>query len=447
MSDKDLKKIGAEYDKHSSKVPSGRVARLSRLGSLAAGLTGGMLSEGAKHLAKGKRPTVNQMLLTPANAKRVADQLSQMRGAAMKVGQLLSMDAGDLLPEELSLILSKLRSDAKPMPFSQLTDVLQKNWGENWNANFKQFSFKPDAAASIGQVHSANTKDGRHLALKVQYPGVGGSVSSDVDNVATLLRLSQLLPKGLDIDPLLEEAKQQLQAEADYLQEASWLKQYRTLLEGDENFVLPEVYDELTTKHILAMSYVGGVPVESLVDASQEDRDRVVSLLMRLLFREIFEFRVVQTDPNFANYQYDESSKQLVLLDFGATRAYSKEISDAYLMLMQGAVQQDRDIITNAAEQIGFFQLDIQEQAKEAVIDLFQQACEPLCYEGEYDFGNSDLATRIRENGMALSMEKDYWHTPPADALFLHRKLGGLYLLAVKLKAKVDMNTLFKTYI
>lgn len=447
MSDNDLG-INEEGDgKNAAKVPSGRLARLSRLGSLAAGLTGGMISEGAKQLAKGNRPSVNQMLLTPSNARRVTDQLSQLRGAAMKVGQLLSMDAGDLLPPELSEILSKLRSDAKPMPFSQLTEVLQTNWGDDWNTHFKQFSFKPVAAASIGQVHSAHTKDGRHLALKVQYPGVDESVSSDVDNVATLLRVSRLLPKGLLIAPLLEEAKLQLEAEADYLKEAAWLKKYKVLLADEAQFVLPEVYDDLTTKHILAMSFVSGSPVESLVNAPQEDRDRVVGLLMTLLFREIFEFKIVQTDPNFANYQYDTDSKQLVLLDFGATRAYSSEISEAYRVLMQSAVQGDRQLMTESAECIGFFQDEIEAEAKNAVMGLFQQACEPLGYDGVYDFGGTDLASRIRDDGMKISRGRGSWHTPPADALFLHRKLGGLYLLAVKLKAKVNVNTLFQPYI
>lgn len=105
-------------DDNSASVPSGRLARLARLGSLASGVAGGMLAEGARQLAKGNRPSVSDLLLTPANAKRVTEQLAQLRGAAMKVGQLLSMDAGDLLPEELTAILARLRADAKPMPMS-----------------------------------------------------------------------------------------------------------------------------------------------------------------------------------------------------------------------------------------------------------------------------------------------------------------------------------------
>ena len=438
--------MGSADDYDSAAVPGSRLARLARLGSLATGVAGGMLAEGARQLAQGNRPKVTDLLLTPANAKRVADQLAQLRGAAMKVGQLLSMDAGDLLPVELAEILARLRADAKPMPLSQLAKVLDDNWGKGWNNRFRQFSFQPVAAASIGQVHSAYSKDGRHLALKIQYPGVKQSIDSDVDNVAALLRISGLLPKSLDIGPLLEEAKQQLHAEADYRQEAYWLNQYRYLLANQPEFLLPEVYEDFTTTRVLAMSFVQGTPVEALVHGSQADRDRIITLLMRLLFQEIFAFRLVQTDPNFANYRYNSQTHQLILLDFGATRAYDASIADSYRQLMQAAIEQDRESMRQAAEHIGYFQEQIRPEQQQAVLDLFQQACEPLCYRGVYDFGNSNLAARMRDAGMALSMEKDYWHTPPADAIFLHRKLGGLYLLAARLKARVNVHELFMLY-
>lgn len=424
-------------------IPASRLSRLAKLGTLATGVAGGMLAEGVRQLAQGNRPKVSDLLLTPANAKRVAEQLAQLRGAAMKVGQLLSMDAGDLLPAELTDILARLRADAKPMPLSQLAQVLEANWGKGWNTRFQQFSFQPLAAASIGQVHSAHTQDGRHLALKIQYPGIRASIDSDVENVATLLRISGLIPKSVDVRPLLEEAKRQLHAEADYALEASYLKRYQALLAGEQDFLLPQVHDDFTTSNILAMSYVGGVPVEQLAHRPQAERDRVMTLLMQLLFREIFEFRLVQTDPNFANYRYEGSSRQLVLLDFGATREYPAAVAEGYRQVMQGAIHHDHALMDAGATQIGFFQDYIKPEQRTAVLDLFAQACEPLRWQGAYDFGTSNLAARIRDAGMALSLEKDYWHTPPADALFLHRKLGGLYLLAAKLRARVDVASLF----
>ncbi len=423
-------------------VPGGRLSRLARLGSLATGVAGGMLAEGARQLAAGKRPRVSELVLTPANARRVADQLAQLRGAAMKVGQLMSMDAGSLLPPELADILARLRADARTMPMSQVVEVLQTHWGPGWEQGFERFSFTPCAAASIGQVHRARTGDGQELAIKLQYPGVRRSIDSDVDNVATLLRVSGLLPKGLDLAPLLDEAKRQLHEEADYRREADNLQRFASLLADAGDFVLPQPVAALTRSDILAMSWVEGVAVESLADpqaADQALRDRVASLLIGLLFRELFEFRLVQTDPNFANYRFEPETGRLVLLDFGATRAYPDAVVEAYRRLMAASIRGDRTAMGEAAQAIGYFRDDIHAHQREAVIDLFRIACEPLRHPGAYDFGASDLAVRLRDAGLKLGMERDFRHTPPADALFLHRKLGGLYLLAARLRARVDV--------
>ncbi|MBX9614959.1 MAG: AarF/ABC1/UbiB kinase family protein, partial [Caulobacteraceae bacterium] len=188
-------------------VPTGRLSRLARFGGLASGVAGNMLAEGARQFARGGRPTVGDLLMTPANALRVTEELAQLRGAAMKVGQLMSMDAGDLLPPELSDILSRLRADARPMPPVQLQAALNRRWGRGWEARFGAFGLDPVAAASIGQVHRANTIEGEDLAIKVQYPGVRHSIDSDVDNVATLMRVSGILPREIDLGPLLVEAK------------------------------------------------------------------------------------------------------------------------------------------------------------------------------------------------------------------------------------------------
>lgn len=432
-----------KIDSASHAVPSGRLARLVRMGSLASGIAGGMLVEGIRQFSRGRRPALGELLLTPANARRVTDQLAQLRGAAMKVGQLLSMDAGELLPPELSEILSRLRSDARPMPMSQLVSVLEANWVKGWDAHFQRFSFTPLAAASIGQVHAAQTRDGRQLAIKVQYPGVRQSIASDVDNVAGLLRLSGFLPGTLDLAPLFTEAKRQLHEEADYLKESAHLTHYCGLLENSPEFLLPEVHAGLTTENILAMSFVEGVPVESLDVAPQAERDRLLGLLFELLFREIFEFRRVQTDPNFANYRYDTRTGRLVLLDFGATRLYETPRVEAYRRLLTGGMLGDRKAVDEAASALGYFQQDIQHRHRQFVLDIFAQACEPLRCEGQYDFGRSDLALRIRNAGMQLGLDREFWHTPPVDALFLHRKIGGLYLLAAKLKARVDIRRLF----
>jgi predicted unusual protein kinase regulating ubiquinone biosynthesis (AarF/ABC1/UbiB family) len=430
-----------------SPLPRGRLDRLAHLGGLAGRVAGGMVAEGLRQVARGNLPRPGDLLLTPANARRVADTLAELRGAAMKVGQLLSMDAGDILPVELAALLARLRADACPMPMSEVVGVLEGSLGEGWEKGFSRFSFTPMAAASIGQVHAAVTLGGRRLALKIQYPGIRESIDSDVDNVARLLSMARLVPDGLDLLPLLEEAKRQLHEEADYLREATHLKRFAALLADDPRFLVPGVDQCYTRSDILAMDFVEGEPIESLASAPQATRDRAVGLLLELLFRELFEFRLVQTDPNFANFLFDAETGQLGLLDFGATRFYSDTVVEAYRALLGAALRGNSKAMAESAHAIGYFRDDIHENQRRAVIELFVLATEPARVRGLFDFGTSKLAARIRDAGMALSVQQGYWHTPPADAVFLHRKLGGLYLLAARLRAKVNVRAFLEPHL
>ncbi|WP_253189202.1 AarF/ABC1/UbiB kinase family protein [Brevundimonas sp. LM2] len=428
-------------------VPSGRLSRLARFGGLASGVAGGMLAEGARQFSQGRRPTVGDLLLTPANAVRVTEQLAQLRGAAMKVGQLISMDAGEMLPPELSDILSRLRADARPMPQVQLKAALNRRWGRGWEARFTRFDFDPVAAASIGQVHRALTLNGDDLAIKVQYPGVRNSIDSDVDNVAALMRLSGLMPRELDVTPLLGEAKRQLHEEADYEREGQYLARFATLLADDPDFVVPRLHADLTRPDVLAMTYLPGDPVEDLATAPQAERDRVATVLMRLLLRELFAFGLMQTDPNFANYRHDPATGRIVLLDFGATRAIGPEVAEGYRVFLRAALANDRDGAIAAARRIGFFDdraLNKDRAGLEAMFDLVLapfQATEP------FDFGDTAVVAQLRTRGMSFAEDRAVWHIPPIDTLFIQRKLGGVYLMAARLKARVDMRALLNPWL
>lgn len=428
-------------------VPSGRLSRLARFGGMATNIAGGMLLDGARQFAQGRRPSVSDLLLTPANAIKVTHQLANLRGAAMKLGQLMSMDAGDMLPPELTEILGRLRSDAQPMPQSQLKAALNLQWGSGWEGRFASFAWRPIAAASIGQVHRAATQDGRDLAIKVQYPGVRLSIDSDVNNVASLMRMSGVLPKTLDIAPMLAEAKRQLHEEADYAREAECLSRFAALLADAPDFRVPELHRDFTTGSVLAMSYVESVPIESLVTAPQAERDRIVTLLIGLLLRELFEFQLMQTDPNFANYRYDTATQQIVLLDFGATRAFPQTIADGYRRLMRAGLANDPVESRRAILDLGFFDETAPARHQQAVMKMFTMAMEPLRKPGLFDFGQNDVALRLRDEGMALAAARDFWHIPPMDTLFLQRKFGGIYLLATRLKARVDVRGLMENYI
>ena len=423
-------------------VPHGRLARLARFGGLTAGLVGGMVAQGVRQAANGQRPTLAGALLTPANARRVTDKLATLRGAAMKMGQLLSMDSGELLPPALAEIMARLRADAAPMPPAQLQAVLAQSWGRDWRKGFERFDVRPIAAASIGQVHRAQTRDGRDLAIKVQYPGVRASIDSDVDNVATLIRLSGLVPARIDVVPMLAEAKRQLHEEADYVREGACLAQFGTLLATAGDYRVPGFHADLSGRDVLAMDFVAGSAVESLVDAPQATRDRIMMLMIALCLRELFEFGLMQTDPNFANYRYDVTTDRLVLLDFGATRAFSPELVAAYRALLGAGVAGDAGAAEAAMVGIGLIAPETPDRHRTAIAAMFETAFAPLRTDGVFDFADNRIAAAVRDEGLAMATDRDFWHIPPIDALFLQRKFAGLFLLGSRLRARVDMAAL-----
>lgn len=420
-------------------VPSGRVSRLTGFGRLATGIAGGMMAEGARRLASGQMPKLEDMILTPGNAMRLADRLSHLRGAAMKLGQMISMDAGDLLPPELSAILAGLRDRANFMPPRQLQKVLKAEWGDGWRSRFAEFRAQPIAAASIGQVHKAVTHDGRTLAIKVQYPGIRDSIDADVDNVATLLRMSNMIPEQLDLFPFLEAAKAQLHEEADYEREAAQMQLYRQRLEQDQGFVVPEFEPEFSSKSILAMSFEPGVPIESLDSEDQDTRNEVGERIIRLVTRELFEFGTMQTDPNFANYRYQPETGRIVLLDFGATRDIAPDVQQAYRQLLKAALSGERDGVIEASLAAGFMNEATVRKHAASVHDMTDIILREFEREGPFDFGDRAFVEVLRDEGMRVAADREAWHLPPAETIFVQRKISGTALLCARLKAKVPV--------
>jgi predicted unusual protein kinase regulating ubiquinone biosynthesis (AarF/ABC1/UbiB family) len=414
---------------------------------MAGGVAGSMLVDGARRLVKGQRPSIGDLLLTPANAARIAGDLARMRGAAMKMGQLLSMDAGEMLPPELARIMERLRADADPMPPRQLQAVLNAQWGRGWESRFAHFSPRPVAAASIGQVHRARTRDGRDLAIKVQYPGVRDSIDSDVDNLAGLLRLSRMVPDTLDVAPLLAEVKRQLRDEADYEKEAGHLVRFGALLAGSPDFAVPAFHPDLSTPNMLAMAFVESEPLESLVDAPQSERDRVATLLIDLTLRELFEFGLMQTDPNFANYRYQPKSGRIVLLDFGATRALGTHVAGTHRAVGRAGLTGDSAAIGRALLDAELFGEDAPPAYRDAVLDMAMLVTTAIDRDPLFDFGDPALTVALRDRGMALAAERKLYHLPPVDTLFLQRKAAGMYLLAARLKARVPVRELLLRYL
>ena len=428
-------------------IPSSRAARLGAFGRLAGGVASGMLGERARRLARGERPRMRDLVLTPGNVGRLADRLSHLRGAAMKLGQMISMDAGDLLPPELAAILAQLRSQAHRMPPEQLRRVLDSEWGPDWRRRFARFNATPIAAASIGQVHRATLPDGRELAIKVQYPGVRESIDSDVDNVATLLRVSGVLPRELDLAPLLTEAKRQLHEEADYEREAAQMTRFGDWLDGHADYVVPRPLPELTTARVLAMDFIDGIPIEALADAPQEQRDAAMRDLMALVLREMFEFGAMQTDPNFANYRFQPDTGRLVLLDFGAARDVDPATAQGYRSLLSAGLSGDRDAVREAARAAGFLGEAAVARHRPLVDRMIDIVVTEMNRPGPFDFGDRGFVEVLREQGMEMAADRSTWHIPPVETLFVQRKVSGTALLAARLEARVDVRQLVRPYL
>lgn len=428
-------------------MPQGRARRFGKFARLAGGVAGNMLAEGVKQVAAGNRPRARDLLLTPGNARRLTRQLAEMRGAAMKLGQIFSMDTGDFLPRELADIMATLRDAAFAMPEAQLEAALIDAFGPDYNKKLRGFERKPFAAASIGQVHRLSTRDGRAAVLKVQYPGVRESIDSDVDNLATLLKVSGLLPKHIDISPLLAEVKVQLREEADYEQEARYLNAFVRALGEDERFLLPRVIPSLSTHRILGMTYVPGVPIEDVIHEAPEERDRVLSLLFELLLVEMFELRLVQTDPNFANYRYDPETGQVVLLDFGASRRFKAAFTGAYRDLLRATVIGDAVGMAEAAERIGYTLGPEGSTYRETLLELATLVLAPLTVDAIYDFGQSALPREVAARAGEIQNFREFWEAPPVDVAYIHRKIGGLFMLATRLQARVNVHKLLQPWL
>ena len=432
--------------RRASRVPAGRLERWMHLGVLAGGVAAGAAMEGARRLWAGDRPALADVVLHGANPRQLVAGLARMRGAAMKLGQLLSLEGGDVLPAALSEALASLRADGDRMTTAQLHAALGREYGRGWQRRFRAFDATPIAAASIGQVHRAVAADGRELVLKIQFPGVAKSIDSDVDNLATLLRLTRLLPADVDLRGLLTEVKRQLRRETDYQEEARSLQRFHDLLAGEPTLHVPRPHGDLTTRRILAMDHAPGVPLATLWSEPhpQAVRDAVGATVQRLMLRELFEFGFMQSDPNFGNYLWSADDRRLTVLDFGSTVDVSPGLAERYRRLLRAVLGGDRAGIRRRMTDMAWLAPDERDDRAEGLVDLIVLACEPIFAIGPYDYGATDLASRTRDAALALAFERGLVRPPPPEMIFVHRKIGGTFLLCAQLGARVDTAALVR---
>lgn len=373
-------------------------------------------------------------------AKLLAESLGRLKGALMKAGQLLSIDASELLPPEATEILSKLQGQAEPVDFEVVRGVLAAELGAEGLARLEGLDPAPAAAASIGQVHRA-VVDGTAVAVKVQYPGVADSIDSDLALLEKLgAGLLSLQRRDIELAGLFDELRGILHLEADYDRERAYMDRFGALLAGDPRFAVPRSVPSLSTARVLTMSWEEGLPLAAWIRAEppRREREHVARALLDLYCLEFFRWGTVQTDPNFGNFLV-RPGPEIVLLDFGATVEYDASFRTRYVAMLRAVATGDRARIVD--EGIDFELLDPREppEARALFAEMMISATEPFDSRLQpFVFRSADYAARSRD--VTRRFTASLRHSPPPRRLiFLHRKLGGLFQLLKRMDVALDL--------
>ncbi|CAL8284094.1 unnamed protein product [Lota lota] len=431
------------------KVPVTRLGRLVNFGGLAVGLGLGAIAGVAKKSLKpqqhpGDKKAIldSSAFLTEANAERIVRTLCKVRGAALKLGQMLSIQDDVFINPQLAKIFERVRQSADFMPTKQMMRAVSSDLGPGWRARLESFEEKPFAAASIGQVHLARLRDGRQVAMKIQYPGVAQSIDSDVNNIMTVLSLSNALPEGLFPEHLIEVMSRELALECDYVREAECARTFQALLRDDPFFYVPDVVPELSSRRVLTTTLVPGFPLDRATQLDQDLRNEICERILTLCLRELFEFRYMQTDPNWSNFFFDPQTHKVALLDFGATRGFDKSFTDIYIEVIKAAADQNREGVLKMSRDMKFLTGYESKAMENAHVDAVMILGEAFSSARPFDFGRQSTTRRI--HSLIPVMLRERLAPPPEETYSLHRKMGGSFLICSKLGAKVACKSMFQ---
>lgn len=335
-------------------LPRRTITRSARIAALPLGHAGRAALGLGKRMG-GKPAEAVSTELQQRTAEQVFKVLGELKGGAMKVGQAMSVFEA-ALPEDLAgpyrATLTKLQEAAPPLPASTVHEVLAENLGDDWRDRFLEFNDQPAAAASIGQVHRAVWRDGRAVAVKVQYPGAAKALTSDLNQMVRMGRLFGTIVPGLDMKPLLLELKARVVEELDYLRESQSQRAFAAEFEGDPNFLIPHVL--AAAPQVLVTEWVDGRQLSAIIaEGTPAERDHAGLLYYRFLLCSPARAGLLHADPHPGNFRIMADGR-LAVLDFGAVAHLPDGMPPAVGRLMRIAISGDADTVVAGLTQEGF---------------------------------------------------------------------------------------------
>ena len=446
-----------ELPPEARKLPTGRVARTARVGGLVTGQ--GMRWAGmraANRVRTPERAAAAENERTAALVNELVDQLGRMRGAAMKVGQVISMVEFDGLPaaqqDELQRKLATLRDGIPPVPFARLEKLLRQELGAPLGAVFSDFDEHAFAAASIGQVHRAITADGDEVVVKVQYPGVAEAVETDLRNAMLLVPLVKRLAPGLDAKALAAEMRERIGEELDYELEAQNQRRIARLMRGHPFISVPRAHTDLSTRRVLVSEYIEGERFEVVRRADEAQRDRYGEIVLRFFFGLLYRDRIALGDPHPGNYLLRPDGR-VGFLDFGLLRdidAGRVAAEAAIAMAVRDKHAQD----LKAALVAGGYLPGARADSVDAdfALRLMRQAIKWYAVPGQHRFsGGHEHRGRERERlddgqRSAVKTQINQFTVPP-DAILIRRMHGVVAIVLHTLRAGADWGAIASEYL
>jgi predicted unusual protein kinase regulating ubiquinone biosynthesis (AarF/ABC1/UbiB family) len=407
-------------------LTSGRARRAIKIGGLASQVGSSYLWNSLRRPFLNESSRERERLETHIlNAKRIVESSQQLRGAFMKLIQMLSM-RNDLLPAEAIDILKTTRSSVPPMDYGMISAQIKRELGRRPEQLYASFDRNAFAAASLGQVHRAQLKNGEEVAVKVQYPGIAEAVEQDLGNLKLLLRTLQalagdLMRQKIDTRTIFGELQERLREELDYVNEARNINEFRRLLAGDSEILLPRVIKELSSARVLTMTYLDGYWLSDLMNpaADFELRRWLSRKYYSLVWRQVLDFGVLHTDPNPGNYLVTYHPK-LGILDFGSIRHFSEPHRRASLSLAKGLLDCDDTAIAQAMVRLGYLDRD---QDPAPMIKMVYTLFEPLMLDRIYDPNEYDFVAKAAE-ASEMAIKHKLYKSPPHSVLTLRALIG-----------------------